>query len=78
MRFAPDWLDWLPLMWADYWVIDLDPGYQWAVVGEPGREHLWICHARRRWRVRCSNRSRHAVPKGYDVSALVLAAPLHD
>jgi apolipoprotein D and lipocalin family protein len=28
--------------WADYWVIGLDPGYQWAVVGEPGRTYLWI------------------------------------
>jgi apolipoprotein D and lipocalin family protein len=28
--------------WADYWVIGLDPDYQWAVVGEPGRKYLWI------------------------------------
>ncbi len=28
--------------WADYWVIGLDPGYGWAVVGEPGRKYLWI------------------------------------
>ncbi|MFN3201462.1 MAG: lipocalin family protein [Bradymonadia bacterium] len=26
----------------DYWVIDLDPGYQWTVVSEPTRKHLWI------------------------------------
>ena len=25
-----------------YWIIDLDPEYRWAVVGEPGREYLWI------------------------------------
>jgi len=25
-----------------YWIIDLDPDYQWAVVGNPGREYLWI------------------------------------
>lgn len=42
VRFAPDWLSWLPLTWADYWVIALDPDYQWAMVGEPGREYLWI------------------------------------
>src|SRR5688572_13782294 len=23
VRFAPDWLSWLPMAWADYWVIDL-------------------------------------------------------
>ena len=27
---------------VDYWVIDLDPAYQWVVVGEPKREHVWI------------------------------------
>jgi apolipoprotein D and lipocalin family protein len=27
---------------ADYWVIDLDPEYRWAVVGEPDRRFLWI------------------------------------
>ena len=42
VRFAPDWLSWLPLTWADYWVIALDPEYQWAMVGEPGRDYLWI------------------------------------
>lgn len=42
VRFAPDWLSWLPFVWADYWVLDLDPGYTWALVGEPGREYLWI------------------------------------
>ena len=28
--------------WGDYWVIDLDPDYAWAVVGHPGRDYLWI------------------------------------
>lgn len=42
VRFAPDVLDWVPMVWADYWVIDLDPDYQWAVVGEPDREYFWI------------------------------------
>lgn len=28
--------------YGDYWVIDLDPAYRWAVVGEPGRRYLWI------------------------------------
>ena len=25
-----------------YWVIALDPAYQWSVVGEPDRGYLWI------------------------------------
>src|SRR5690606_31067814 len=27
---------------GDYWVIDLDPQYRWAVVSEPYRRYLWI------------------------------------
>lgn len=27
---------------ADYWVIDLDPDYRFAVVGHPSRKYLWI------------------------------------
>ncbi len=42
VRFAPDWLAWLPLVWANYWVIDLADDYSYAVVGEPGRDYLWI------------------------------------
>jgi apolipoprotein D and lipocalin family protein len=27
---------------GDYWIIELDEDYQWAVVSEPGRRLLWI------------------------------------
>jgi len=27
---------------GNYWIIDLDPDYQWAVVGEPKRKYLWV------------------------------------
>ena len=42
VRFAPAWLSFLPMVWGDYWVIDLDPQYQVAVVSDPRREYLWI------------------------------------
>ena len=42
VRFAPAWLSFLPLVWGDYWVIDLDERYQLAAVSEPRREYLWI------------------------------------
>lgn len=42
VRFAPVWLSWLPMVWGDYWVIDLDPAYQLAAVSEPSREYLWV------------------------------------
>lgn len=28
--------------WGDYWIIELDEDYQYAVVGHPSREYLWI------------------------------------
>ena len=42
VRFAPDWLSFLPLVWGNYWVIDLDPQYQLAAVSDPKREYLWV------------------------------------
>jgi apolipoprotein D and lipocalin family protein len=27
---------------ADYWVIDLDQDYKWAMTGQPSRDYLWI------------------------------------
>lgn len=42
VRFAPEWLSFIPLVWGDYWIIELDPDYQWVVVSEPRRDYLWI------------------------------------
>lgn len=42
VRFAPAWLSFIPSVWGNYWVIDLDERYQIAAVSEPGREYLWI------------------------------------
>jgi apolipoprotein D and lipocalin family protein len=28
--------------WGDYWIIDLGADYEYAVVGHPGRDYLWI------------------------------------
>ena len=33
---------WLYLFGGNYWIIELDPHYQWAVVGEGSRQHGWI------------------------------------
>ena len=27
---------------GDYWILSLDPGYQWAIVGEPSGRYLWL------------------------------------
>lgn len=42
VRFAPAWLSFLPWVWGNYWVIDLDANYQWVAVSEPKREFLWV------------------------------------
>ncbi len=42
VRFAPAWLSFIPWVWGNYWVIDLDADYRLAAVSEPQREYLWI------------------------------------
>jgi apolipoprotein D and lipocalin family protein len=42
VRFAPAWLSFISAVWGDCWIIGLAPDYSWAVVGDPGREYLWI------------------------------------
>lgn len=42
VRFAPSWMSFLPFVWGDYWVIDLDPAYSLVAVSEPERRYLWI------------------------------------
>lgn len=42
VRFAPAWLSWLPAVWGNYWVIDLDTDYRLVAVSEPNREFLWV------------------------------------
>jgi apolipoprotein D and lipocalin family protein len=59
VRFAPEWLAWLPWVWANYWVVEVDPDYQWAVVGGPSRKY-GCCRASVRWNSGCSRRSSSA------------------
>jgi apolipoprotein D and lipocalin family protein len=77
VRFAPDWLAWLPLTWADYWVIALDPEYQWAMVGEPGREYLWILSRTPDMpRERFEALKAQAAAMGYDLEPLIVSGPI--
>lgn len=77
VRFAPDWLAWLPMAWADYWVIDLDPDYRWAVVGGPDREHLWILAREPEMNRALFQRLKaRAAARGYNLRELKVMAPL--
>lgn len=42
VRFAPSWLSFIPAVWGDYWIVDLDADYQLAAISEPKREYLWV------------------------------------
>lgn len=42
VHFAPKWIRWTGMGVTDYWIIDLDPNYEFAVISEPGQRHLWI------------------------------------
>ncbi len=42
VRFAPQWLSWLPMVWGDYWILKLDRDYQVVLVGSPDRDYLWV------------------------------------
>lgn len=77
VSFVPGWLSWVPLVWADYWVIALDPDYQWAVVGDPDREYLWFLSREPAMDAELFERLKaRAEAMGYDLAPLVLAAPL--
>lgn len=78
VRFVPAWLTWLPQAWISFWVIDVDADYQWAVVGSPGCNHLWILARKDSMDRRLFNRIRErARQRGYAVGRLVMMAPLH-
>jgi lipocalin len=42
VRFAPAFLSFIPQAWGDYQIIALSPDYTHALVGDPGREYLWV------------------------------------
>lgn len=78
VRFAPAWLRWLPQAWFDYWVIDIDPDYRWAVIGEPNARHLWIMSRDKRMSRQLYRRLvDDARARGYPVEKLVTMSPLY-
>jgi len=64
----------------DYWVIDLDENYNYAVIGEPERENLWILSRKPIMEKDLLSRIiENTKSKGYDLSNLILTPqdPLH-
>jgi apolipoprotein D and lipocalin family protein len=42
VRFAPAFLSFLPMVWGDYWILELTVDYGAALIGDPSRKYLWI------------------------------------
>ncbi|MDD5563308.1 MAG: lipocalin family protein [Thermoanaerobaculaceae bacterium] len=55
-----------------YWIIELDPDYQYAVVGHPGRNYLWIlCRQAHMDEALYNQLLDKIAAQGYDVNRLV-------
>ena len=73
VRFAPWWLSFLPSVWGNYWVIDLDKDYQLAAVSEPSREYLWVLSRTPKVDPKAyQDLLRRLLEKGFDIKKLEL------
>jgi apolipoprotein D and lipocalin family protein len=60
-----------PIYAGDYWVLDHDDDYQWAIVGEPSGCYLWILHREATPEPSLvSGLRRRAAAMGYDLRKL--------
>ncbi|MBP8149672.1 MAG: lipocalin family protein [Limnohabitans sp.] len=76
VRFAPAWLSFIPMVWGNYWVIDIDPDYLWVVVSEPQREYLWILARTPQLPTATLNALQtRLTAKGFDLQRLEMSAP---
>ena len=58
---------------GDYWIIDLDPEYRWAVVGDPRRKYLWVLSRQTQLEpVLYARIIGRAKEQGYDVGRLLM------
>lgn len=57
---------------GNYWIIELDPNYEWAVIGEPGRDYLWILSRKPQMGETLYNSLLERISaQGYDIDRLV-------
>ncbi|MDY0298104.1 MAG: lipocalin family protein [Acidobacteriota bacterium] len=60
------------LFWGNYWIIGLDSGYRWVLVGEPERKYGWILAREPRLTPEQWDRARSTLrARGYDPSRFV-------
>lgn len=41
-KITSSWLRWIPMLKADYWIVDLADNYSYAAVATPDSQYLWI------------------------------------
>ena len=57
---------------GQYWILDIDPNYQWVVVGEPCKKFGWILSRTKTMDQQSLNaRIQTLVSRGYDIHDLV-------
>ena len=75
VRFAPDFLAFLPFVWGDYWVLALEEdegAYVGALVGSPDGKYLWVLARDASPELAMIERLvAAAAARGYDTDALV-------
>ena len=58
--------------YGDYWVLILDKNYEYAVVGTPNREYLWILARDKKLPLKIQNDILEKLPSlGFDISKLL-------
>ncbi|KAF8033783.1 hypothetical protein BT93_C0136 [Corymbia citriodora subsp. variegata] len=68
--YVPPFLPVVPVV-GDYWVLYLDADYQYALVGQPSRNNLWMLSRRNQLDDEVYNKLvQKAEEEGYDVSKL--------
>jgi len=71
VRFAPAWLSFIPAVWGDYWVIDIDDSYQLVAVSEPSRRYLWVLSRSAQVNAKSyEDLLRRLAAKGFDIHKL--------
>jgi apolipoprotein D and lipocalin family protein len=66
----------IQLFWGEYWIIGLDPGYRFAVVGHPRREYGWILSRTAQPEPGVLARARDILrEQGYDPDDFVVTGP---
>ncbi|ADV27278.1 Lipocalin family protein [Pseudoxanthomonas suwonensis 11-1] len=78
VRSAPRWRAWIPMGWSRRWVLAVDPSYQWALVGAPDQDHLWVLARQPHMdRTLLASLVERAQAMGYPVDELVFEPGAH-